>query len=300
MLARLTGARSRPSSAWFSSSSWKARFKASMEAKVNVTHRMLGARSTAATAVGSRPKLKTIKTSTVNTTAERIAVRDRNSTRRSLRTKCHAWRRILPTGHRPPVRVGDLRRAAPAAGREVYEPARPHERHVGRELGPLFDVVGDQDGDAASRSMPGQQPAQLLGRRAVEPREGLVEQQHARIVDQGARDRDALHETPRQLAYEPVLVRLQTELEHQIVFALEIVGLGYVVQRRPESQVLRDRELSVELRLVTDPPDGAPATLDPGAPRAGLDQPGESLEEGGLPCAVGTEHGQGLSWVQRE
>src|SRR6267143_1029202 len=213
MLARLTGARSRPSSAWFSSSSWKARFKASMEAKVNVTHRMLGARSTAATAVGSRPKLKTIKTSTVNTTAERIAVRDRNSTRRSLRTKCHAWRRILPTGHRPPVRVGDLRRAAPAAGREVYEPARPHERHVGRELGPLFDVVGDEDGDAAGGGLLGEKLAEFLRGGAIEPREGFVEQQHPRIVDQGARDGDALHETARQLADEPMLVVLQTETE---------------------------------------------------------------------------------------
>src|SRR6266850_4908125 len=183
MLARLTGARSSPSSAWFSSSSWKARFKASMAANVNVTQRILGARSTAATAVGSRPKLNTSKTSTVNTTAERIAVRDRNSTSRSLRTTCHAWRRMSATGHRPAVRVGDLGRAAPAAGREVHEAARPHERHVGRELGPLFDVVRDQDGGAASRSLLGQEPPELFGRRAVEPREGLVEQQHARIVN---------------------------------------------------------------------------------------------------------------------
>src|SRR5882762_6417981 len=213
MLARLTGASSSPSSAWFSSSSWKARFNASTAANVNVTHRMLGARSTAATAVGSRPKLNTSRTSTVNTTADRMAVRDRNSTSRSLRASSHPWRRISTTGHRPAVGVRDLRRVAPAAGREVYEPTRPHERHVGRELGPLLDVVGDEDGDAACGGLLGEKLTRFLGGGAIEPREGFVEQQHPRIVDQGARDGDALHETARQLADEPMLVVLQTETE---------------------------------------------------------------------------------------
>jgi len=40
------------------------------------------------------------RTSTVNTTADRIAVRDRNSTSRSLRASSHPWRRISTTGHR--------------------------------------------------------------------------------------------------------------------------------------------------------------------------------------------------------
>jgi len=42
------------------------------------------------TAVGSRPKLKTVSTSAVNTTADRNAVRVRNSSTRSLRATVHA------------------------------------------------------------------------------------------------------------------------------------------------------------------------------------------------------------------
>src|SRR5882762_4222079 len=149
MLERLTGASRSPSSAWFSSSSWKARFNASIAANVNVTHRMLGARSTAATAVGSRPKLKTINTSTVNTTAERIAVRERNSISRSLRARRQAWRHTSATGHRAAIVVRDRRGAASRPRRELHEPSGPHERHVGGELRSLFDVVRHEHGDAA-------------------------------------------------------------------------------------------------------------------------------------------------------
>src|SRR2546427_47526 len=137
MLVRLMGATSNPSSAWFSSSSWKARFSASIAAKVNVTHRMLGARSIAATAVGSRPKLNTMRTSAVNTTAERIAVRVRNSSTRSLRASVHAWRSLSPTGHRPPVLFGHGAGRAAAARPKGHEPAALLKRDVGGELDAL-------------------------------------------------------------------------------------------------------------------------------------------------------------------
>src|SRR5438034_5118516 len=68
---------------------------ARIAAKVKVTHKMLGARSTLETAVGSRPKLNTTSTSTTKTAAERIAVRERNSTSRSLEATAQAWRRSL-------------------------------------------------------------------------------------------------------------------------------------------------------------------------------------------------------------
>src|SRR5258706_6993805 len=178
MLERLTGASSSPSSAWFSSSSWKARFKASMAAKVNVTHRMLGARSTAATAVGSRPKLKIIKTSTVNTTADRIAVRERNSTSRSLRARRQAWRNTSATRHRAAIGVGDLGGAAAMARCDLYEAAFPHERDVGRQLRSLFDVVGDQHRDAACRRLAGEDGAGIFGGGGGEAPERVIEGQH--------------------------------------------------------------------------------------------------------------------------
>src|SRR3989475_2519699 len=137
----MMGATTTPTCAWFSSSSWKARFRASIAAKVNVTHRMLGARSTAATAVGSRPKLNTIRTSAANTTAERIAVRVRNSSTRSLRARVHAWRSVSPTGHRPPVLRGHRTGRADPARPKGHEPAALLKRDVGGELDALVPVV---------------------------------------------------------------------------------------------------------------------------------------------------------------
>src|SRR5258705_4130188 len=129
---------------------------------------MLGARSTAATAVGSRLKLNTRSTRIVNTTAERIAVRERNSTRRSLRASSQAWRHTSPTGHRPAAGVGDLGGAASLAGCELHEAPRSHERDVGRELGSLFDVVRDEHRGAARRGLLGEEPAGIFGSAAVE------------------------------------------------------------------------------------------------------------------------------------
>src|SRR5437867_8904210 len=109
---------------------------------------MLGARSIVATAVGSRPKLNTVRTSAVNTTADSTAVRVRNSRSRSLRAIVQACRSVLPTGRPPrpprpprpshpdrsPVRLRDLGGAVRSARGEVHEAAAPLERHIGGEL----------------------------------------------------------------------------------------------------------------------------------------------------------------------
>src|SRR5690348_11117512 len=103
---------------------------------------MLGARSSAETAVGSRPKLNTVSTRTVNTTADTIAVRVRNSSTRSLRATAHACPSSSRMGHDPPVRLRDLCRTAPTARREVHEATAPLKRHVGGELDALVHIVG--------------------------------------------------------------------------------------------------------------------------------------------------------------
>src|SRR2546422_2883679 len=196
-LVRLSGDTSRPSSAWFSSSSWNARFSASIAAKVNVTHRIVGARSMVATAVGSRPKLNTVSTSAVNTSADTRAVRVRNSSSRSLRATVHACRSRsviglplpLPLPHRATVLVGDLRRPTRAPGSEVHEPATPLECHVGGERDALPHVVCRQHDDAAGALEPGEQRAELRRGCQVEPRERLVQQQHPRLVDERLEER---------------------------------------------------------------------------------------------------------------
>src|SRR6266568_1701436 len=147
---------------------------------------MLGARSTLETAVGSRPKLNT------TTAAERIAVRDRNSTRRSLAATVQLWRRS--SGNRIAILLAHLHRPATRPWREMHEPARAHEGDVGREARALLDVVGHQHRRPSRAGMLCQQPAQRLRRDAVEASERLIEQQYGRIVQERAGDRDTLHQ----------------------------------------------------------------------------------------------------------
>src|SRR6266516_518382 len=221
MLLRSTGASSSPSSAGFSSSSWKARFNARIAAKVKVTHKMLGARSTLETAVGSRPKLNTTSTRTTNTAAERIAVRDRNSTRRSLAATVQLWRRS--SGNRIAILLAHLRRPATRPRREMHEPARAHEGDVGREARALLDVVGHQHRRPSRAGMLCQQPAQRLRRDAVEASERLIEQQYGRIVQERAGDRDTLHQAARQGAHRTVRVLHESQARQEVGWYRHVV-----------------------------------------------------------------------------
>src|SRR6266705_3897563 len=148
-----------------------------MAAKVYVTQRMPGARSSTAVAVGSRPKLNTISTSTVKTSVETNAVRLRSSITRSLRASAHAWRSRSDMTHRPPVRCGDLRCPATPPRRVLHELAAHLERDLGGELGPLLYVVRRDHHRAASRRILGQETPEAVGRCEVEARERLVQQQ---------------------------------------------------------------------------------------------------------------------------
>src|SRR6266540_6311253 len=110
---------------------------------------MLGARSIVATAVGSRPKLNTVRTSAVKTTADKSAVRVRNSSTRSLRAMVHACASSSAIAHRPAVRLGYLGTGARAPRGVVHEPAALLERDIGGELDTLVHVVRREHEHAA-------------------------------------------------------------------------------------------------------------------------------------------------------
>src|SRR2546423_2002467 len=292
MLLRPMGASSNPSRAWFSSSIWNARFKARIAANVKVTQRMLGARSIVETAVGSRPKLNTMSTSTTKTTAERIAVRERNSINRSLDATVQASRTPLSNGIA--ILLAHLLRPASGARREMDEPAGAHECDVGRELRPFFDVVRNQDGGTTSFHHLAQEPPQSRRRGTIEPGEWLVEQQHLGVMDQRAGDRHSLHETARQGAHRSIGMLGDAESRQQVA------GRLHAVQRRPKAQVLRHRELAVKLWLVADPADGAPSTFDGGTAALRLDQSCENLEECRLAGAVRSKDRKSLAGLHGE
>src|SRR5690348_9828071 len=156
---------------------------------------MPGARSSTAVAVGSRPKLNTINTSTVKTSVETNAVRLRSSITRSLRAMSHAWRSRSDMTHRPPVRFGDLGRAAPRPRRVFHKLASHLECDLRRELGALLHVVRGDDHRAPGRRVIREQPPEVACRGEVETGERLIQQQYGGLMHQRARDRGALRQS---------------------------------------------------------------------------------------------------------
>src|SRR2546430_15946717 len=146
-----------------------------MAANVKVTQRRLGARSMVATAVGSRPKLNTVRTSAVNTTAESRAVRVRNSSTRSLRAIVNAWPSSSRIAYGLPVRRGDLGGAPSPARRQLHEPPLPLERHVRGELDTPVHVLRREHQHPPRAAQLPQQVPQLRRGREIEPGEWLVQ-----------------------------------------------------------------------------------------------------------------------------
>src|ERR1051325_2148456 len=296
-LVRLMGDTSSASKASFSSSSWNARFRARIAAKLNVTHRMLGARSIVATAVGSRPKLNSVNTSAVNTTADSTAVRVRNSRSRSLRAIVQAWRRVSATSGPPrssrpngaPVGFRDLGRLVRPAWREMHEAPAPLERHVGGQFGPFVHVVRGEHDHPAGATKLGEQGANLRCRREVEPRERLGEEEPLRVVHQRPGDRGPLRQPAGEGPDPPVGLVRDRETAHHLRGAGPPPSGGDVVQRRPEHEILRHREVSVEMTLVPDPADGPAPPGHGSASRLRPDQTRKHLQERRLSRPIGTE-----------
>jgi len=153
----------------------------------------------------------------------------------------------------------------------MHEAARAHEGDMRRELRPFLDIVGHKYGRPSFGGLLAEKLPQLLGRHSIETRKGFVQEQHAWVMYQCPSDRRSLYQASRQLADPAMLVILQTEAQQQIVLAEREFTLRDVVQRRPETQILPDCQLGVQLRLVPDPADGAASA------RAGVESDRQEL-----------------------
>src|SRR5438876_3891546 len=258
---------------------------------------MLGARSRADTAVGSRPKLNTVSTRAVNTTAETIAVRERNSSNKSLRAIVHVWRSSSPirSRYRATIGLGDLRGPAPGARRILDEPPPELERHIRRELRAFIDVMRRQHQRATRAAERGEQRPQLRGRAEVQARERLVEEEHPRFVDQGFGDRRALHQATGEGPNRLLRPIGHPEASEHIRRTRTALGARHAVERGPEEQVLAHAQVTVQLGLMPDPSDRAPPAGDPGRPRLWSNQAGEHLEQRRLAGAVRPEDGERMT-----
>src|SRR5688500_15066633 len=195
---RGTGASSSPSNAPFSRSMVNARLRATIAARANVTHSTLGARSTAASAVGSRAKLKITSTRAAKTTADSSAVRLLSSARMSLPAIARARR--MESGTDQAVVTGQKRFEVAGAPLVAGPLAVRQHRHPGREPPHLAQPVGHHHDPQARGETLSQLAAEPLGGGRVERGERLIQQQEARLVEERSCDRGPLGEPAAQPA----------------------------------------------------------------------------------------------------
>src|ERR671933_2592332 len=145
MASRAMGAPSRPSIARSASSTPKERCSPNSPENVKMTQSTPGAKSTAATDVGSHAKKKMTIASSAKTTAEKNAVRVRNSIARSLRAMSSATSIVLGIAHyQLAVRVDVRSRLDRRSLLAAHEPPALHDGRVGRERESLLQVVGHE------------------------------------------------------------------------------------------------------------------------------------------------------------
>ena len=170
-------------------------------------------------------------------------------------------------------------------------PAVHHRDRVGHRHGLLL-VVGDVHEGLADLVL---DPLDLDLHRApqleVEGTEGLVEQQHLRLVDEGAGQGDALLLATRELG--GLLARLAGQLD-QLEHLVDLgVHVRLLAPAQPERDVLEDVEVREEGVALEDRVHGPPVGLREGdvlaaqgdGPGRGRLEPGHHPQGRGLPAA---------------
>jgi hypothetical protein len=164
------------------------------------------------------------------------------------------------------------------------------------------------EGDAEIALERLQEELHLLAQLQVERPERLVEEEHARVVDERAREGDALllpaRELPRLAPTEPAELH---ELEHPLDPRPEILALDPAAAEA-EGDVLRDREVREERVALEDRVHVAPVRRQPGdvavaeVDRAGggiLEAP-DHAERRRLAAPGGAEEGEEAAALERE
>jgi hypothetical protein len=153
-----------------------------------------------------------------------------------------AIRRARPAAEaaRSADEVGDEARRRALVDRarrpELLDAPLVHHRDAVREAQRLGLVVGDEDGrDADLAQDLAQLRPHLLAQLPVEGGEWLVEQQNARRVHEGPRQRGALLHASRELARPPLPLPLQADEGQRLIHAAPDLGLATRRSRRPKA-----------------------------------------------------------------
>src|SRR5215813_13305435 len=160
-------------------------------------------------------------------------------------------------------------------------------------------MVSDENDRATAETPFPQESAKQLRGVSIESGEGLVEQQHSRIMDQRARDCGALLQPATQIP--GLVIESLAKAEPPKRLPRLVLRFAQTIQPRGKGEILEQCEVVVEERVVREKPDRTPAlrltrpkrlTGDPHFTGAGSKKSSQHPKQGCLPCPVGTEHHQ--------
>jgi hypothetical protein len=201
-------------------------------------------------------------------------------------------------------RIVDLFRRA-----HLFEAPATHHRDAIGHGERLFLIVGHEDERDPDLALDALQLAlHMTAQRQVERGEGLVQQERARLVDEGARERDTLALAAGELARTAAgEIAEPHDVEHLPHPPPELAAF-HAADARAEGNVVEHREVREERVVLEDRVDGAAvgrhaADVDAVEPqharRRGLEA-GDHAQHGGLAAARGTEHREELATAHRE
>ena len=167
------------------------------------------------------------------------------------------------------------------------------------------ELVGHQHEAAPLASQRGEPDEQALRGRAVEPREGLVEEYQRGVVHESPRDGRALRHPAREPRH--LLVRGCAELGVFEQLRRAFGRVRHAVEARGEDEVLPGGERRVEQCCVADVADAAPRAAPMRRCAVDLDgagvrscEPRQEPQQRRFSCTVRTEHGQALTRCELE
>jgi hypothetical protein len=178
-----------------------------------------------------------------------------------------------------------------------------HDRDPVAELGLVHVVRGHEDRDLLALLQLGDVAPDRAARLRVQADGGLVEEEHARRVQEAARDLQASAHAAREGHHRRAAALPQPDhLEHLAHPAGDERGVD-AVELGVQAQVLLGGEVAVERRVLEDEADVAPDVValahdvvagDARAARRRLGQRAQHVDGGRLPGAVGPEEAEDL------
>src|SRR5688572_4355621 len=308
--ARSTGVSRSPWSAAFRSSCANQRANPSAPAKRSAIHSAPGPRRRRSAGVGSPAKTNMSETRSAKIATVASPSMRRSSSRRSLATMAHrarnapvlasaalaalaAMRPPSPTRDGPAIRRLEVARRPGFPGTFGAHAAVGEDQAPGRRFRRPGEVVGREHDGSAPGMDRGQRLAQPHSGRRIESRERLVEQQHARPMEERPCDREALRLAAREGPGAAVGGRIEPGLGQR--GARRPGRIGKTVQYGVESEVLAGGQAVVEVGGVARQPDVALAgrrrtepvvAVEEDTTTVGPEQPGEDPDEGRLAGAV--------------